>query len=337
MLAWRLRQTDTRIEVHVHTGGSRGEDATAASGGMVRGFEPAVPACRPATASLVELRGDRVLRQAAEFRESGSVYVLPPGADPAEAVRVVDDLLPGSASLLSATELAARHPFRALPVGVTAVAERHAGYLSPAKLRNAVLDWLADGGAAIREIPVTAVAGADPVLRLADGTVEGYDAVVLAAGPWTPDLLRASSLAVGGLRTKQIQYTVYSGHFGTLGVFVDETTGLYGRPRGDRQFQLGLPCDRWDVDPAGLRLDTALAEKVADRARRRLSGPESVDSPQRTIVSADCYHDPPGLELRAVVAEVPVFTFTGGSGGAAKTVLAASRTAATALLGAVAQ
>jgi glycine/D-amino acid oxidase-like deaminating enzyme len=333
LLAWRLRQADPRIAVHVYTGGPSNGDATGASGGMVRGFDPDEDACRLAATSLVELRADPVLRQAAAYQEIGSVYLLAPGADPTGPVRVVDELLPGSASVLTVAELPGRFPFRGLPDGVTAVAERRAGYLSPARLRATVLAWLAGGGAAIQEMPVVAIAGMAPTVRLADGATAGYDAVVIAAGPWTPALLAASGLAAGGLRTKQIQYTLYRGQLARLGVFVDETTGLYGRPTGDRGFQLGLPADRWDVDPTGVRPDAALVEEVADRARHRLAGPVATDSPIRTVASCDCYHDPPGLVLREAVAEAPVFTFTGGSGGAAKTVLAASRAAATALLG----
>jgi glycine/D-amino acid oxidase-like deaminating enzyme len=179
------------------------------------------------------------------------------------------------------------------------------------------------------------VVGLDPAprLRLADGCTPDYDAVVVAAGAWTPALLAASGLATGGLRTKQIQYTVYQGQLARLGVFVDDITGLYGRRDGDRLFQLGLPCDRWDVDPTDLRPDAGLIEQVVARARCRLGRPMAGDHPVRTVVSSDCYHDPPGLVLREAGSGAPVFTFTGGSGGAAKTVLAASREAAAALLG----
>ena len=48
------------------------------------------------------------------------------------------------------------------------------------------------------------------------------------------------------------------------------------------------------------------------------------------VSAADCYSDPPGLALRHVTGAM--HTFTGGSGGAAKTALAASRIAARALL-----
>ena len=62
-------------------------------------------------------------------------------------------------------------------------------------------------------------------------------------------------------------------------------------------------------------------------------GLKSGDARQR-ISAADCYCDPPALALREVGERVPGwFTFTGGSGGAAKAVLAAGRRAALRLRG----
>jgi hypothetical protein len=54
--------------------------------------------------------------------------------------------------------------------------------------------------------------------------------------------------------------------------------------------------------------------------------------PPRTFAAADCYHDPAGLALRPVTTGSALYTFTGGSGGAAKAALATSRAAAAALL-----
>jgi glycine/D-amino acid oxidase-like deaminating enzyme len=319
LLAWRLCRAAPHTEIDVHT--ARHPDASGASGGLVRGFDESPDACRSAAESIAELCGDNTLRAASGYREVGSVYLLPPGVDRSASIRIVADLVPGSVSVLTGA-----YPFLGLRPGTTVVAERRAGYLSPALLRAAVLGWLADGGATIRSVPVTHVGS---TLRLADGRTTGYDAVVVAAGARTPALLAASGLATDGLRTKQIQYAVYPGRLPGLGAFLDGETGLYGRPYGDDGFLLGLPSDRWDVDPTGVRLDRELVARTTEQARCLLGVP-ATDRLNRTVVSADCYRDPPGLALREVVAGV--FTFTGGSGGAAKTVLAASRTAAALLV-----
>jgi glycine/D-amino acid oxidase-like deaminating enzyme len=316
LLAWRLRT----VAVDLYTGPTN--DATGASGGLVRGFD----ASRLAAESLVELLADARLRAAADYREVGSLYLR--SVDPAPALGVLDELLPGSASVFSEAEVRARFPFRDLPSGTGAVFERRAGYLSPAALRTAALGW---SRAVVRSVPVLGVAPY-PALRLADGSTEEYDAVVIATGAWTPALLAASGLDTGGFATKQIQYAVYATRPDGICAFVDDETGLYGRPFGERGFLLGLPCDRWHVDPARLELDAGLVSRTAEVARKMFGWPSVDDRPLRTVVSSDCYHDQSGLALRPVVPRTSVFTFTGGSGGAAKTVLAASRQAANVLL-----
>lgn len=316
LLAWRLSEA---VAVDIYTGSSA-VDATGASGGLVRGFADS----RLAAESLAELTADERLRAAADYREIGSVYLLPAGSE--VSIEIIDELLPGSAKVVTAAEL--RHPFRDLPAGTIAVVEQRAGYLSPAGLRDAALEW---GGALVRSVPVVGVAPY-PALRLADRSTAEYDAVVVAAGAWTPALLARSGLATAGLDTKQIQYAVYPNRPLGICAFVDDETGLYGRPFGEHGFLLGLPGELWGVDPDQLRPEDGLVPRTAKTAQRLLGWPAPDDQPLRTVVAADCYHDEPGLALREIAPRSSVFTFTGGSGGAAKTVLAASRIAASALL-----
>ncbi|HEY1574699.1 MAG TPA: FAD-dependent oxidoreductase [Pseudonocardiaceae bacterium] len=316
LLAWRLGR---HAAVDLITGAPVPVDATGASGGLVRGFDRRPSTAGLATESLVELLGDATLRELAGYRAVGSVFLLPPGTDPGESLRVVDARLPGSAAVLTGAELDA-YPFRGLPAGTVAVAERCGGQLSPERLRTAVLGLVRG---TIRATPVAGVTDTGQ-LRLADGSTHGYDAVVVAAGAWTPTLLAGTAF-----RTKQIQYSVYPDELAGLGVFDDTISGLYGMPAGESRFLLGLPCDRWDIDPAGVRPDLALVDRVADTARTVLG--VELGRPIRTVAAFDCYSDPPGLTLRPTSAP-SVFTFTGGSGGAAKTALAASRLAAAALV-----
>jgi glycine/D-amino acid oxidase-like deaminating enzyme len=304
-------------------------DATGASGGMVRGFETDPHACQDAAASMAELQVSARMRAWADYHEVGSVYLVAPGTDPAASLATIEQFLPGSATLPSRHELMRDFPFRDLPVGTTAVLEQRAGYVSPARLRAAVLGYLAGAGVAIHDRPVAMLIEPAQV-RTVDGAVTGYDAVVVAAGAWTPRLLRDSGLAADGMRTKQIQYSVHGVAPTGLGAFVDETTGLYGRLVPPDSFLLGLGCDRWDVDPGAVTPDLALAEEVVRVAAGRLSLALDERPPDKVVASFDCYHHPPGLALRRCAGSL--YTFTGGCGGAAKTVLAASRTAAAALL-----
>jgi glycine/D-amino acid oxidase-like deaminating enzyme len=289
----------------------------------VRGFELDARACEEAAFSLAELRASSVLRTWANYREVGSVILLPPGPLPDKQLDIVDSYLPGSLSTLDAEELAKRYPFQGLPEDQAAVAERHAGYLSPRRLREAVLADLA-GSVRFHQVAVESVTP-HPSIVLADGTRRRYDAVVLATGAWTPRLLARSGFPDSGMRTKQIQYTVCPAILGDLGSFGDARTGLYGRPAA-AGFLLGMHCDRWDIDPDDVSADLENLDKLGAEAKVRLGIDEAIVRSGHTVVSFDCFSADPGLRLRTVTPGL--FTFTGGSGAAAKTVLAASRTAA---------
>ncbi|KUO18768.1 FAD-dependent oxidoreductase [Streptomyces dysideae] len=330
-LAWRLSRRGVRVTVF--TGGSsRWADATGASGGLVRGFEPDPAAAAAATESLAEFRRDPVLRSWAGYQELTSTYVLAPDDDTDRteaAVRVVDGLLPGSARIRPAAGL----PFRGLPAGALAVVERHAGYISPARLRSSLLTDAVEAGSELCHVPVTG-ARPDPAVVLAGGEVRRCDALVLAVGPWTPRLLDQWGLPGQRLRTKQIQYTLGRAAPPGLGAFVDDTSGLYGRPVSAGLFLLGLPSDRWQIDPADVAADPALARRVTIRAAERLGLGAWPGAGARTVASLDCYPaGRGGLRLRGAMPGCPVFTFTGGSGGAAKTALFAARRAAAELVG----
>jgi glycine/D-amino acid oxidase-like deaminating enzyme len=333
MLASRLLRHTEPAAVELFLGGRpAGADATGASGGLVRGYETDRDACRLAVESLAELLGSSTLRQWSDYREIGSVYLTGSAADPTGQLDIVNDLVPGSASAACDDELAARCPLLGLPLGTVGIIERRAGYLSPARLRAAVLAEVASANrATVHDIEVDAVARG-PLVRLGDGTERGYDVVVVAAGAWSLRLLAAAGTDCGALRTKRIQYSVYPGAPAGLGAFVDETSGLYGRPTDDGGLLIGLPSDEWDVDPDAVAPDGLLAARVAARARARLGAMIGNGTALRTVASFDGYAESPGLVLRPAEPVTGLYSFTGGSGGAAKTVLAASRRAVDDLL-----
>jgi sarcosine oxidase len=98
-----------------------------------------------------------------------------------------------AARALSPGELAARYPQIRFPAGLAAVAERAAGVVLADRALTALAQWLR-AQPDVRLYPhrrVTEVGDAGPV-RLADGTVLAGDRVVVAAGPWSRDLLPAA-------------------------------------------------------------------------------------------------------------------------------------------------
>ena len=136
--------------------------------------------------------------------------------------------------------------------------------------------------------------------RALDGLAAGaYDAVVLAAGAWTPGLLRALGLPAEGYRTRSIQYTVYDAGPVRPPAFADERTGLYGLPTADGGMLIGLPTGEWDV-PAGPGAVTgALHERACRVAAACLPGLKLGPARHR-VAAADCFADPPVLALRPV-------------------------------------
>jgi glycine/D-amino acid oxidase-like deaminating enzyme len=310
LLALRLAEQGVPVDLFAGTRAADA-DATGASGGMVRGFEADPAAAALAAASVAELRTDARMREWSGYQEIGSAYVTAVAEPPSQAaLDAVHERLPGSLRVADPAEL----PLRGVPDGAVAVVEQHAGFISPARLRASVLAELPGMGVTVHTRQVTAVTG-DAVRTGAEG-FDGYTAVVVAAGAWTREL------APGEFTTRQIQFSLYAVKVPGLTSFVDDTSGLYGRPYGDRTL-FGLSSERWGLHPDEVIPDAALARRVTACVADRLG---LTAEPERTV---DCYVQPAGLRLRPAG---DVLTFTGGSGGAAKSVVAASRAAASALV-----
>ena len=279
-----------------------------------------------ATESLVELLASPVLREWAQYRETGFAYLR--GADAAGeadlllAISEIERELPGSAGLTSPSAVfgtQAGGPGWAGDDTTVVVSERRAGCTSPHRLREAVLADLAAR-------PRAEVLG-DAVGRMDVSASRGFDAVVLAVGAWTPGLLRASGLPADGYRTRSIQYSVYDCGPVWPPAFADERTGLYGLPTADGGQLLGVPTTEWDAPPGMTEARDGLAtHELALRLADGCFPGLKLGGVRRRVAAADCYCDPPVLALREIGDRV--HTFTGGSGGCAKSVLAASRRAA---------
>ena len=328
LLAWRLAQRPgTRVELMLgQAGPPPAIDATAASGGAVRAYDRLPEQQELAIASLAELLASPVLRRWSCYRQTGFAYLREDGADLPGALAEIERELPGSAEVTTPAEaFGAQDGGPGWSGGGSAIVvrERRAGCTSPARLREAAIaDLAARPGASVSRAPLgglTAIA------------LDGYDAVVLATGAWTPGLLRDGGLPAGGYRTRSIQYAIYDAAPTRLPAFCDERSGLYGLPTADGGLLLGVPTAEWDVPPG----PAATTSSLHDQARRLAGGcfpGLKLGRARQHAGAADCYCDRPILALRSVSGPRPgLFTFTGGSGGSAKSALAASQRAATRL------
>jgi glycine/D-amino acid oxidase-like deaminating enzyme len=342
LLAWRLARAATDWRIELIPGERCDADATRASGGAVRAYESHAGQRELAIASMAELLASRTLRRWADYRRLGSIYLKRSADGLAAELAEIDRMLSGSAQLVPAAELDwaevpadAKVPADAeVPADAVAVCERDAGYLAPDRFRAAVL---ADAvRVTVRPGAVHAVTLGDNGTIRCNGTIgcdgRDYDVVILALGAWTGRFLRATGLPSEGYRVKSIQYAIHRTGGWRPPHFVDEITGLYGRPTADGGLLLGLPTNVWDVDPDRPPTDPALLDAAAELTRARFPrlrlGPAV-----RRVGSADCYADQPLLALRPVAGlQHRLFTFTGGAGGSVKTALAASHRAATQLV-----
>lgn len=310
LLAWRLAQHEVVVELVL--GPKHHLDATAASGGVIRGYEPTAAQRDLAIDSLLELAADGRLGDWARYREVSSTWAVADLGVLHDAAAEITHRRPDSVELLSAEQMAIRG-WAGLPAGGGAICERRAGHIDPHALRSAVIVDLA------ARANVTLATGPTP---------DRVDVTVVAAGAWTPGVLITMGLSPHGLRTKAIQYAVHCTGRWRPAPFADTITGLYGRPVVGGLL-LGLPTEDWDVDPARTQFSPSLAVRAAQHAAARFPRLE-LGSSIRQVRSADCYIDAALLALRPAGGHT--YTFTGGSGGAAKSALAASSRAATALL-----
>ncbi|HEU5269492.1 MAG TPA: FAD-binding oxidoreductase [Jatrophihabitans sp.] len=327
LLAWRLAQQPGSAEVLLAPGPAGAADATAASGGAVRGYE-VQPAQRAlALASMAELTADDVLRQWSGFTDCGSVFLpAEAGAELADVVEEINATLAGSARLVDAAELA-RDGWAGLTEDRIGIFERQAGYLDPDRFRRALLADLA-GRRRVALLPAGQVGELGPDGFTVAGERHRCDLVVLAAGAWTPAVLRAAGFDDGGLTTKSIQYAIHQVSGALPTTFVDDRSGLFGKPVPGGRLLLGLPTDGWSVPPSGVPADRELAARAAALATSTFPALR-LHSALPPVAAIDCYAESGLLALRPVPGTGGrLVTFTGGSGSAAKTVLAASRRAA---------
>lgn len=123
------------------------------------------------------------------YEPVGALTVLP--AEELSPARGILTRAGSRARVMSPAELAAAYPQIDFPAGASAVLESHAGVLLADRILAACAGWLRWHDHAelhphrkAVEIDVT-----DGAVQLADGEILGADAVLLAVGPWSRELL----------------------------------------------------------------------------------------------------------------------------------------------------
>jgi sarcosine oxidase len=128
------------------------------------------------------------------YHRTGSLTALPPGELPSTMDMLGAAGVPASA--VPPDRLAGRHAALRFPAGVAGVYEPDAGTVLAGRTLTALAGWLR-GRPAVTLRPRLRVAGVAPgAVRLAGGAVLAADRVVVAAGPWSRELVPAAGLTL---------------------------------------------------------------------------------------------------------------------------------------------
>jgi sarcosine oxidase len=195
-----------------------------------------VPLVQEAFPLWRELEGDSGTRL---LTMTGALMIGPPSA---EAVLGAQDAAKArglDARMLDAEELRRRYPAHVITAGDVAILDPQAGFIRPEDAVSAMIDRLvALGGEIRRGVVVKEVIGrAEGVEVATDEAHESFDAVVIAAGPWTQDLYPLP-LAVERQVMAWFEIAAQGGDWLTperFPVFIREADGLgiYGVPTLD--------------------------------------------------------------------------------------------------------
>jgi sarcosine oxidase len=129
---------------------------------------------------------------------TGALMIGAPSAEAITGALAAAEAHGLDARLLDAGELRSRYPGHVIEAGDVAVLDTQAGFVRPEAAVGAMIDRLVAAGGEIRRgVLVTDVDGrADGVEVITAESREKFDAAVIAAGPWMPDLVHALPLTV---------------------------------------------------------------------------------------------------------------------------------------------
>jgi sarcosine oxidase len=196
--------------------------------------------------------------------------------------------------LLEANELGRRYPAHVVSAGDVAVLDAQAGFLRPEAAVSAMIDRLtALGGELRRGVVVTGVSSRrDGIEITTAGSVDKFDAVVIAAGAWTRELvslpLTVERQVLAWLEIEKDAGSLTPDHFPVFLRETNELGDIYGFPTLDGvSVKIARHHDGDAADPDRVRRDVTEAElaPLQSFARTFLHGVS-----QRVIRTAVCMY-----------------------------------------------
>lgn len=226
-----------------------GAGTTRFSGGMVRAYDPDPAVQELAVASLAVYRDPTQWTSGqAPLRAVGAVTVADPGQERTlrEAARRINNEVGTSAQVVLDRD-------EVLGVGVDggiALVEPDSGWVPAASVTD---DWLGQAvtnGASMRcAVRVQRIEnrGGRPVVVTSAGEIQA-GAVVIAAGPWAAQPI-AGLRPHHRVRARSIQVSIVGrpSHSTPHATFIDQRTGVYGKPVDAHHSLVGMPHLVWDA------------------------------------------------------------------------------------------
>jgi glycine/D-amino acid oxidase-like deaminating enzyme len=258
-----------------------GSGPTSYTSGIVRMHYSLDPLIRMALRGLAVFeRFDEIVGGTADFRRTGFLMLVPPGQEETLEANVrMQQRLGVQTMLLDRDGVKGLEPRLRLDDVGAAAYESLSGYADGHATATAFAAAARRHGAQILEdtaaLRVVTEDGRIAGVETASGRVHA-GAVLIAAGPWTRDLLAPLGIDLPIRATRhQVALLEAPGGVPPFGmVFVDLGTGVYTRPDVDTQFLLGSveesPEEEVSPDAFNEGLDFAFVERMAARLEHRI-------------------------------------------------------------------
>lgn len=312
-----------------------GAGATGQSAGMIRVYHP-----DPLLADLslegmsTYTRFEEQMGQGCGFVKTGALYLEPPERTAWMRHEVQRLQNKGCAiRVLDREQGKKRYPFLNWNNTGGAVYEPEAGFADPAAAARLWVEAAQKQGVEVRENvkvkKVLAHRGAVTGVwadRL--GTLSAT-VVVLASGAWSKELLETvPSKDQDRIRTKAIQLQTLHRDDSSSGhpIILDHDSQFYARPNGIETSFVGLPTQRWDLDPdETYEVDPMLRDQVYQSARQFYPWRRRFDRYGEERIGIDAYTEEGRGIFRPSRDVEGLFLLTGGSGGGFKVAPAVAR------------
>jgi sarcosine oxidase, subunit beta len=232
--------------------------ATSVSGGIVRCFDQSSEIIEQAKYSLDKYKNFKEYADAESvFVETGCVYPIHIAQDLNDVMSLIERLkVHLNLEFIDQFQLEVLTPATNWKDYHGAILEKEAGYFCPKYATRSLINFgIKKGGNVLEHTKCLKVLHHDNQVQgiQTDSGIIEANLVIICGGAWTSQLALKSEINLPKkLRTKAIQMAKFKKDNSTpqkSPAFIDEKSGLYGRTTNLNQLMIGIPTDKWDIEP----------------------------------------------------------------------------------------